>query len=152
MLSRKEHYQKLPRLRSASGVLIRKSDRVLIVRTSYREGWEIPGGVVEANESPIEAAKRECLEEIGVEVQISRLLLVAHTVDRSFKGDAVHFIFEAELISDDIKIDGREIIDFCFATREDCRRLLHERVAERVERILALANEEVVYMESLSEN
>jgi glycosyltransferase involved in cell wall biosynthesis len=45
---------------------------VRINRPSYDDGqafWELPGGAVEASESPIEAAKRELLEETGYACQ-----------------------------------------------------------------------------------
>lgn len=32
--------------------------------------WEFPGGKIEANESPEDAAVRECLEETGLEVRV----------------------------------------------------------------------------------
>ena len=35
--------------------------------------WEFPGGKAESNESPAQAAIRECLEEVGVEVAVDRL-------------------------------------------------------------------------------
>jgi ADP-ribose pyrophosphatase YjhB (NUDIX family) len=34
------------------------ADRVLLVEPAYKDYWEIPGGAVEANESPYEAAVR----------------------------------------------------------------------------------------------
>ncbi len=35
--------------------------------------WEFPGGKCESGESPADAARRECLEESGLEVEVSRL-------------------------------------------------------------------------------
>ncbi|HEY9339368.1 MAG TPA: NUDIX hydrolase, partial [Kribbella sp.] len=43
----------------AAGVLFRAVDgRVLLVEPSYKPNWEIPGGAVEADESPWAAAAR----------------------------------------------------------------------------------------------
>lgn len=39
--------------------------------------WELPGGKVEDGEDPEAAVVRECLEEIGVEVEVVEILEVA---------------------------------------------------------------------------
>jgi 8-oxo-dGTP pyrophosphatase MutT (NUDIX family) len=67
----------LPRKRVGAGVvLVDAGGRVLLVEPTYKPGWEVPGGMVEANESPRAAVARECLEELGVEVAVGRLLVV----------------------------------------------------------------------------
>lgn len=38
--------------------------------------WEFPGGKPHAGEAPAEAARRECREETGLEVQVQRLLRI----------------------------------------------------------------------------
>ena len=46
-------------------------DRFLMVYHPRRKGWEMPGGKLESGETPEEAARRECLEESGYEVEIT---------------------------------------------------------------------------------
>lgn len=47
------------RKRVAADVLIRDaSGRVLLVNPTYKPGWDLPGGMVEANEPPHAAAIR----------------------------------------------------------------------------------------------
>jgi 8-oxo-dGTP pyrophosphatase MutT (NUDIX family) len=39
--------------------------RVLLVEPTYKDYWEVPGGAVDADESPYDAAVREVKEELG---------------------------------------------------------------------------------------
>lgn len=45
-------------------------DRFLMVHNNKRNGWEMPGGKIEPGETPEEAARRECIEESGYDVEI----------------------------------------------------------------------------------
>lgn len=52
-----------------------ESGRILCVRTNYAaKSWSTPGGRVEPGESPLDALKREVLEESGLEVEPGELL------------------------------------------------------------------------------
>jgi ADP-ribose pyrophosphatase YjhB (NUDIX family) len=42
----------------------------------FRGYWSFPAGFVDAFEDPLEAARRECLEETGLEVDVTGLLQV----------------------------------------------------------------------------
>lgn len=63
--------------RSKLGVLslVVRNGRILLVRPSYRPYWELPGGMVEDNESLEEAGKRETLEEAGVQIESYAFML-----------------------------------------------------------------------------
>ncbi|MEU8181106.1 NUDIX domain-containing protein [Micromonospora sp. NPDC049047] len=57
------------------------SDRVLLVRHSYgdRSLWSLPGGGYQpTRETPEQAARRECIEELGLEVEPVALVLEEH--------------------------------------------------------------------------
>jgi len=59
-------YASVPKLAlSASGVLRDRQGRIALVRNTYRDGWSLPGGVVDDNEPPADAAVREVREELG---------------------------------------------------------------------------------------
>jgi 8-oxo-dGTP pyrophosphatase MutT (NUDIX family) len=53
-------------------------DRVLLVSNPYRDALVMVGGMVEAGESPAAAAERETLEETGLKLTVTRLLVVHH--------------------------------------------------------------------------
>ena len=57
---------------SVKGVLLR-DDRVVLVRNP-RDEWELPGGKLEANETPEECVARELAEELGLAVAVGRLV------------------------------------------------------------------------------
>jgi 8-oxo-dGTP diphosphatase len=58
--------------------IIHDSDgRIFATQRGYgdmKDGWEFPGGKVEAGESPEAALKREILEELETRIQIERLV------------------------------------------------------------------------------
>lgn len=62
-----------------AGVVVRDG-RVLVARRkpgSHLEGlWEFPGGKLEPNESPEESLAREFREELGIDIQVERILEV----------------------------------------------------------------------------
>lgn len=76
----------------AAAVICRdEQGRLLVVFDTFRGRWTIPGGLVDADESPIDAAVREAREEAGVDVTAGRLLGVfAHPMP-----DRVHLVYEA---------------------------------------------------------
>ncbi|MDI3406993.1 NUDIX domain-containing protein [Streptomyces cavernicola] len=52
--------------------------RVLLLEPNYREGWALPGGTIESDdgETPRDAARRETVEEIGLDVSPGALLAI----------------------------------------------------------------------------
>lgn len=53
-----------------ASVYIVHKDKVLIRKHEKYQKWFHVGGHIELDENPIEAAKRECLEEVGLQVTI----------------------------------------------------------------------------------
>jgi len=50
-------------------VVINQKDEVMLVRHRYEPGWQLPGGGVESGESPVEALRRELIEEAGIRMR-----------------------------------------------------------------------------------
>jgi 8-oxo-dGTP pyrophosphatase MutT (NUDIX family) len=85
--------------RIAAGALFVDDDRILLVRKTYGNGWDIPGGYVDAGESPAAACRRELKEELGIEREVQRLLIVdwAPHVD---EGDKILYVFDCGKLDD----------------------------------------------------
>ncbi len=61
----------------AAITLIERDGQVLLARRAMNPAkgrWTLPGGFVESEEDPRETAIRECREELGLEVEIIRLM------------------------------------------------------------------------------
>ncbi len=80
MRDRLQYLRSLPKKNVSAGVLLQDPrERLLIVKPRYSTYWSVPGGVVEQNESPLEAALRETQEEIGLKPRILRCAGIAYT-------------------------------------------------------------------------
>jgi ADP-ribose pyrophosphatase YjhB (NUDIX family) len=79
-----------------------EAGRVLLIRRADNGFWALPGGAVDLNETPAECAQRECLEETGLRVRITRLFGVFSSlryaeVNYPFKGRVYcHVLFQGE--------------------------------------------------------
>ncbi|MFD2795679.1 NUDIX domain-containing protein [Promicromonospora vindobonensis] len=100
-LAREEYLRKLPHKRMAAGVLLRYGDEIVLVEPTYKDAWEIPGGVVEADESPWFAAERELKEELGLVRENMPVLLVDY-VPRTPDGvpEGLLWIFDGGSLSE----------------------------------------------------
>jgi 8-oxo-dGTP diphosphatase len=140
----------LPRV--AAGALIRSAEgQVLLVRPSYKDGWDIPGGYVEPGESPGNACARELQEEIGLDGRAGRLL-VLDWAPHPAEGDKLLFVFDGGLMTKEqaavLRLDGVEIVEARFHSAEDLPTLMPGRLARRVALALDAARSgETIYAE-----
>ncbi|MCY1142743.1 NUDIX hydrolase [Actinoplanes sp. Pm04-4] len=89
----------LPRKVVGAGALITdEGGRFLVVEPTYKDTWEIPGGVVEAGESPLTAVSRELLEELGLSLPVGRLLVIDWTPPLV---DGLMLVFDGGVLSAD---------------------------------------------------
>ncbi|WP_338676393.1 NUDIX domain-containing protein [Streptomyces sp. SCSIO 30461] len=58
---------------SVAGAVVREDGRLLAIRRADNGRWELPGGVLELNESPQEGVAREVWEETGIRVKVDEL-------------------------------------------------------------------------------
>lgn len=77
---------------SANGVYV-KNGKVLLVKPSWVDIWEFPGGGKEPNENLIEALKREFIEETGCEIlKLDKNPI--HNINTKFYADDLDIFFD----------------------------------------------------------
>ena len=152
-LNRKEYQQTLPGKRISAGCLLfDEAGRLLIVKPIYKEGWEIPGGTVMANESPLAGCVREVAEELGLTRRPLRLLVVDFAGETKDRTESLSFIFDggvlpaAEIAA--IRLPPKELSEYRVLPPEQAMALLNRRLARRVRRALgARVSGTVLYLE-----
>lgn len=89
----------------AVAVLVERDRKVLLVRRSInpRRGlWTLPAGYVDAGEDPVLAARRECLEETGLQVEITELLTVLYGQEHP-RGAHIILFYLGEIMSGELQ-------------------------------------------------
>jgi 8-oxo-dGTP diphosphatase len=97
--------------RIAAGALFVDGDRVLLVRKTYGNRSDPPGGYVDKGESPAAACRRELQEELGLDRSPVRLL-VQDWAPSEQEGDEILFVFSCGALGTDkaqIRLDGKEL-------------------------------------------
>lgn len=94
-------------MRTQARALIVHADQIALVRVQRNglERWVLPGGGQDPGETLIETARRECLEELGLTVEVGPLCLVRefvptnHAADRApFTAHCIDFVFRCTVV------------------------------------------------------
>ncbi len=113
--------RKLPQKKSSACVAFVENNKVLMVKATYKAEWTFPGGAVEDNESPKEAAIREAYEEVGIASNSDNVSLLTVIYSRGKDGwlDRYNFVFvnnkhdrSTKLTLADDEIELAEWVDF----------------------------------------
>ncbi|MFI9746769.1 NUDIX domain-containing protein [Streptomyces sp. NPDC052494] len=127
---------KQARKRVAADVLLRDSaGRVLVVNPTYKPGWDLPGGMVEANEPPEVAVVRELREELGLEITLRGLLVVDWVAPHGPWDDQIAFVFDGGTVDlpRELQPQDEEISEARFVPLETALTLVRERMRRRLE-------------------
>jgi ADP-ribose pyrophosphatase YjhB (NUDIX family) len=141
-------YPPLPQAVIAAGVLFfDDAGRVLLVHTTYKQPWEVPGGVVESadGESPVDAARREVAEELGLDITVGPLLTI-DSAPADGERPAIHaFLFDGGVLAEAelgrIRFVDNEIDETRFCGPGEVTELLTPRLARRVLSSIAVRDE-----------
>lgn len=136
------HIAGLARVRAAAGAIFRDdAGRVLLVRPTYKDDWEVPGGAVEADESPLAGARREVHEELGFTFPVGRLLVVDWVAAEPPWDAGLMFLFDGGTLDAAavarIVLPPAELSSFAFVPPAELDGRLRPRLARRVRAALS---------------
>ncbi len=142
----------LPAIPASAGALVfGPKGRLLILKPTYKSGWTIPGGVMEADgETPWEACRREVREETAIDVHKGRLACMDFRRPRPGKPGGIRFLFDCGALGDQdlatIVVQAEEISEYRFAALPEALSLLRKPIRLRV-RAASASHRRLVYLE-----
>ncbi len=128
----------LPRVPVSAGALIfDRRDRLLILKPTYKSGWTIPGGIMEADgETPWQACQREVREECGLEVTRGRLACMDFRLRRDDRAGGIRYLFDCGSLADSalarIVLQPEEISEHRLVPVAEALSLLRAPIRRRV--------------------
>jgi 8-oxo-dGTP pyrophosphatase MutT (NUDIX family) len=127
----------LARKRMAAGALCRDgAGKVLLVDPVYRDTWDLPGGAVEAEESPHAACRREVTEELGLDRPVGRVLAVDWVPSRPGRPEGLIVVYDGGVLTADsieaITLPDGELAGFAFVRPDQVAGHVSPLVARRI--------------------
>ena len=136
---------------SAGALIFDATGRLLILKPTYKTGWTIPGGVMEADgETPWDACRREVREECGIYVRGGRLACTDFRPARPGRPGGIRYLFDcgpadaAALAA--ITLQPQEIAECRLAPLDKALTLLRPPIRRRVQ--AATRRRRFVYLEN----
>ena len=152
MLDTETWYAGLAKLALSANAVLRDGEgRIALVRNTYRDGWSLPGGVVDENEAPAAAAARELGEELGYEGAVIGALLAVQWAGR-FPGSGVQFLsltFDAGVCPDPsaLRPQPEEIAEIRFFAEDVLPEDMRPFIARRMKAMADASYKSTVYLE-----
>jgi 8-oxo-dGTP diphosphatase len=135
---------------SAGALIFDRAGGLLILKPTYKSGWTIPGGVMEADgETPWEACQREVREECGIEVRRARLACMDFRRPKPGRAGGIRYLFDCGRVDDQdlagIVVQPEEISEYRLVAVPHALGLLRGPIRRRVR--AATGRKRVVYLE-----
>ena len=122
---------------SAGALVFDHSGRLLVLKPTYKSGWTIPGGVMEADgETPWQACRREVREETSLDVTRGRLVCMDFRRPRAGTAGGIRYLFDCGRVPDShvaaIEVQAEEISEYRFVPVAEALSLLRKPIRRRV--------------------
>ncbi len=95
-------------------LILINNQQILLVRHTYLPDWMLPGGTVEYQEDFSTAIKRELHEELNISLKQVQLFGLYKSQIEGKRDHVIFFQSTDQVNQSQIKIDRREIIEYCF--------------------------------------
>ena len=149
-----EYAALLPKKQVGTAVLFfNEKGELLILKPDYKDGWLVPGGATDENESPLHCAIRETKEEIGIDISELQLVGVYYGPKKGVFTDSLKFIFSGGVLNKnqiaEIKLQTEELEKYAFTSQQEAISLFSSSLQKSVPACLeAIKNKTVAYIES----
>ncbi len=87
-------------MRCRPALVLMENNHVLVMKYQYGDQfiYNLPGGNPDPGELLSETIARECMEELGVDVEVGQMLLMGQVSGTENRDDVLHILFEGELV------------------------------------------------------
>ena len=128
----------------AAAVIFDSEERVLLVKHSYgRNNWDLPGGKSEKDESAQETAKREVMEETGLDVKVGQLTGIYY--DPNY--DMHHFVFVSSINNDqEPKPSSPEILECRYYSIDDLPNPISDFTCRRIQEAIEINSTDLFHV------
>lgn len=122
-------------------VPISHNDSLILIK-QYRHAigdfiWEIPAGTLNPNETPLECAKRELVEEIGFSANVWRKLGEITPVP-GYSDERIHIFLSTDLTPARQDLDRDEMLEVHETRLDEALKMIHEGLIQDAKTICGL--------------
>jgi ADP-ribose pyrophosphatase YjhB (NUDIX family) len=126
---------------SVGGIARDRDGRILLVNPSYKERWDLPGGILERGEDPAAGLRREIAEELGVRCRVGELRAVDYGAADWEGAEVITLTFLVDLqpaTPAAFDFTDGEIAEAAFYPSADALELVTPRMSDRLRVALRL--------------
>ncbi len=127
---------------ASAAVLTDVNGRILIVEPTYQDGWMLPGGGGEVDESPWQVCVREVAEELSLHLSSGTLIAVESRQAAEGRPVRLRFLFDCGVLSSEqiaeIELHEAELKSFRFAGFDEALALLSPLTSRRLRHVIPL--------------
>jgi DNA-binding transcriptional MerR regulator/ADP-ribose pyrophosphatase YjhB (NUDIX family) len=135
---RANYLARLSKKRVAAGAVFHdEHGRTLLVAPTYRPHWQLPGSVVDGDESPLSAATRAVRRELGLDMQLGRLLVVDWVAPAPGGIEGLLFVYDGGTLtaeqSDAVVLPPAELQDWAWCSEDELTERLPAHMLRRTQ-------------------